>query len=40
MDGKKDKIYHRVYISKASFYELRPLIINYVDSSFLYKLHL
>lgn len=38
--GKKGKIYHRVYINKNSFSKLKPLIIDHIDSSFLYKLHI
>ena len=38
--GKSDKIYNRIYISKSSFNDIKPLICKYVDTSFLYKLHL
>ncbi len=38
--GKLNKVYHRIYIWKKSFDNLKPLIIPYVHETFLYKLHL
>jgi len=38
--GKSEKIYHRIYISKNSFNNLKPLIIPFIHKSFLYKLHI
>lgn len=38
--GKNGKVYHRVYVKKSSFDVLKPLILPYVHTSFLYKLHL
>jgi len=38
--GKNGKVYHRVYIKKNSFDNLKPLLIPHIHKSFLYKLHL
>ena len=35
----KSNTYHRIYIKKASFETIKPLIIEHVHKSFLYKLH-
>lgn len=38
--GKNGNIYHRIYISKTTFNLLKPLIVDHVHPSFLYKLHM
>lgn len=38
--GKNGNIYHRIYVKKASFDAIKPLIKQHVHESFLYKLHL
>ena len=37
--GINFNIYYRIYIKKASFEMIKPLILEYVHESFLYKLH-
>lgn len=37
--GRADRIYHRIYIGKSSFDNIKPLITQYVHRSFLYKVH-
>jgi hypothetical protein len=34
-----DRIYYRIYISKSSLDNIKPLIIPYIYESFCYKLH-
>lgn len=36
---KNGNLYYRIYIKKASFNAIKPLILEYVHESFLYKLH-
>ena len=38
--GKNGNIYHRIYISKTSFNSLKPLIVDHIHPTFLYKLHM
>lgn len=37
--GRAGRMYHRIYIGKNSFDNIKPLISQYIYSSFLYKLH-
>lgn len=37
--AKSGNIYHRIYIKKESFDLIKPLIVEHVHKSFLYKLH-
>lgn len=37
--GKSGTVYHRIYIKKVSFDSIKPLILEYIHKSFLYKLH-
>ncbi len=38
--GKAERLYNRIYINKRSFDSIKPLIVQYVHKSFLYKLHI
>ena len=38
--AKGDKSYEKIHIKKSSFDEIKPLTVEYVHKSFLYKLHI